>query len=146
MLFLIALFYKCWLILCLKYVSRDNYPPKLCITFTVLCMHLLNCFLKHIEETKSNRGRNHKSSIWGRCWTPWSMKRRRTLSGQCHNVILISWVLPVGCTTVWGLYVSYLSPHNNLWTHYYCCHLQMNKMRHRKANQLVQVLPGDARI
>lgn len=54
MLFLITLFFfnKCWPILLLKYISCDNSRPELYIMWTVLCTHLLNCFLKHVEETK----------------------------------------------------------------------------------------------
>lgn len=62
-------------------LTVDPFPARSMYPVTLLCIHLLSCFLKHAGETKSNRSRD-KSALWGWCQPPWPVNRRGTLSGQ----------------------------------------------------------------
>lgn len=82
---------NCWLIPHLKYASCGN------SLYTSA-----ELFLKHAEETKSNKSRN-KSAFWGWC-QPHGQGKGEELSGvQVVILVLISRGLPVGHAAGWGL-------------------------------------------
>lgn len=149
MLFLIVLYYKYWPTPRMIYVSCDNFPLKYVSCWNMYPVHnplyifaelfLKACWRNWIKQKQ-------KSAIWGCCWTPWSMKRRGTLSGQCHNYSPYFLGSSCGPCSRLRVFTYLISPHNNLWVHYYCFHLQMNKMMHREMTWLVQILLGEARI
>lgn len=62
----------------------DPFPTWSMYPLAVLRIHLLSCFLKHVEETKSNKSRN-KRALVGWCQPPQLRKRRGTLRGQSDN-------------------------------------------------------------